>query len=307
MSVLVYAETHQGKFKKSAFEALSYAQNLNEEIAALCVNAIQPEELFAYGAQKVINLQSEQTIDAQVIAKQIDCEQFNFIVMSHATQGLNLAPQLVAKSGAALITNVVSQPSQLSPFRVARKAFSGKAIMEMESDAKCNILCLAVNAFELKQNPVAGEVENRAISAENSQISVEKIEALSNAKDLKTAEIVVSGGRGLKNAENFKLLEDLAEVLGAATACSKPVSDMDWRPHSEHVGQTGKNIAPNLYIAAGISGAIQHLAGVNASKRILVINTDAEAPFFKAADYGILGDAMEVLPKLTEALRKLKS
>jgi len=217
-----------------------------------------------------------------------------------------VAPMLAVMNDYSLITNVLEAPESISPFQVKRRAFSGKGFMHAKADAQGVIVTVSQNAFGVKENPVAGTEEVKNLSIANDDTKVISHKQSSGKLDLKEAEIVVSAGRGMKAPENWGMVEDLANVLGAATACSKPVSDIGWRPHSEHVGQTGKAISPNLYIAIGISGAIQHLAGVNSSKTIVVINSDADAPFFKSADYGVVGDAFQVIPELTQKIKALK-
>jgi len=228
-------------------------------------------------------------------------------VLPATNDASSFAPLLALKMNATLVTNLISAPSNVAPFTAERKAFSGKGIETIEVSEGSKVLTVLQNAFGLKENPVSGTEENANVSVGESKIKVLNVQHASSDKiDLKEAEIVVSAGRGLKGSENWGMVEDLAKTLGAATACSKPVADIGWRPHSEHVGQTGKAISPKLYIAIGISGAIQHLAGVNSSKTIVVINSDPEAPFFKSADYGIVGDAFEIVPKLTEEIKKFK-
>lgn len=305
MSILVYTETHNGKFRKNAFEAVSYAKSMEEEVVALAHNPDDATALFKYGASKVLVIKSEHP-STEALSKYLADNSQNIVVLAHSNEGATLAPFVAVHKKAALITNVLEAPTSTSPFTVKRKSFSGKGIMTVDTQDSSQVVTISPNAFGLKENPVEGSVEEVSLEAVSAKVKVENVEENSGKLDLKEAELVVSAGRGLKGPENWGMIEDLANVLGAATACSKPVSDIGWRPHTEHVGQTGKAIAPNLYIAVGISGAIQHLAGVNASKTIVVINTDPEAPFFKSADYGIVGDAFEVVPKLTEAIKKLK-
>lgn len=313
MSILVYTETENGKFKKNAFEAVSYAKSMadqsGESVTAFAINPNDASELFQYGANKVLVAKGDAhkispEVLGKLIAEQVDGD---FVVLAHSNSGASISPFLAFHLEAGLITNAFEAPSSLSPLKVNRKSFSGKGIMLAETSTDKKVITIAPNSFGIKSNAVEGNIEEVNLDFSAGKITVENVETSSGVLDLKEAENVVSAGRGLKGQENWAMIEELAELLGAATACSKPVSDMGWRPHSEHVGQTGKAIAPNLYIAIGISGAIQHLAGVNSSKNIVVINNDPEAPFFKSADYGIVGDAFEVVPKLIESLKKHKN
>jgi len=317
MAVLVYAESYNGHYKKAAFEAVSYAKSIankaGDTVTAIAINATESSDsLYKYGANKVLKVSNDalKNFSPNAYAKVLaDLKDGDTIVLPATNDASSFAPLLALKTDATLVTNLMSAPSGVSPFTAERKAFSGKGIETVEVTDGAKVLTVLQNAFGLKENPVAGteETANVSVSDADSKIKVGKVEHASSDKiDLKEAEIVVSAGRGMKGPENWGMVEDLAKVLGAATACSKPVADIGWRPHSEHVGQTGKAISPKLYVAIGISGAIQHLAGVNSSKTIVVINSDSEAPFFKAADYGIVGDAFEVVPKLTEELKKFK-
>lgn len=312
MSILVYTETENGKFKKNAFEAVSYAKTIADEagdtVTALAIDADDASQLYKYGASKVLVAKGDaHKVSPEVLGKLISEHAENFVVLAHSNEGASIAPFLAYNLEAGLITNAFEAPQSISPLKVNRKSFSGKGIMLAETTADKKVVTVSANSFGVKENAVDGSSEDISFDAAGGKVKVENVETNSGKLDLKEAEIVVSGGRGLKGPENWGMVEELADLLGAATACSKPVSDMDWRPHSEHVGQTGKAIAPNLYIAIGISGAIQHLAGVNSSKNIVVINNDAEAPFFKSADYGIVGDAFEVVPKLIESIKKYKN
>lgn len=313
MSILVYTETQEGKFKKIAYEAVSYAKGIADKngktVTAIAINPNDATELYKYGANKVLVLKNTDAhkVSPEKMGEFISSQAGSLVVFSHSNEGATYAPFVANKLEASIVTNVLAFPESLEPFKVKRRAFSGKGIMLVETKSSKNVITVPVNSYGIKENAVEGTTEEVAFDFSNGKINVEGVETSSGKIDLKEADIVVSAGRGLKGAENWGMVEELAEVLGAALACSKPVSDIGWRPHSEHVGQTGKAIAPNLYIAIGISGAIQHLAGVNSSKNIVVINTDAEAPFFKSADYGIVGDAFEVVPKLTEAIKKLKA
>ena len=319
MAVLVYAESWNGSFKKATFEAVSYAAQLankigTDAIAITIAHKGDTNELGNYGANKVLTITDEtlNTFNNQSYANAIVAASNHVnaetVVISNTNNGKAIAPIIAAKREAALITNAIELPSTLSPFTIKRKAFSSKAYALFSTDSNQKVISITPNAIGIHQTQVATSVESFSYNATDSDqrlksISVDK----ANGKiPLTEAELVVSAGRGLKGPENWGMIEELADLLGAATACSKPVSDIGWRSHSEHVGQTGIAINPQLYIAVGISGAIQHLAGVNASKNIVVINTDPEAPFFKAADYGIVGDAFEVVPKLIEAIKTHK-
>lgn len=317
MAILVYAESHNGQYKKAAFEAVSYAKAIADQagdtVTAVAINATDASDsLYKYGANKVLKVTSDalKNFSPNAYAKVLaDLKDGDTIVLPSTNDAASFAPLLALKTNATLVTNLTAAPTSVAPFTAERKAFSGKGIETIEVSDGAKVLTILQNAYGVKENPVAGteEAANVSISDADSKVKVVKVEQASSDKiDLKEAEIVVSAGRGLKGPENWGMIEELANLLGAATASSKPVADIGWRPHSEHVGQTGKAIAPNLYIAVGISGAIQHLAGVNGSKTIVVINNDPEAPFFKAADYGIVGDAFEVVPKLIEEIKKFK-
>lgn len=314
MAVFVYAENINGTYKKAAFEAVSYAKSiadqLGDTVTAVSVNPTDSsEQLYKYGASKVINIKDEglKNFSAKAFAQAMnEVADGNIIVFPHTTDASSVAPMLAVQKNFSLITNALAAPESLSPFQVKRKAFSGKGFMHAKADGNGVIVTVSQNAFGVKENPVAGTEEVKDLSVANEDTKVLSHEQSSGKLDLKEAEVVVSAGRGMKGPENWGMIEDLANTLGAATACSKPVSDIGWRPHTEHVGQTGKAIAPNLYIAVGISGAIQHLAGVNSSKTIVVINNDPEAPFFKSADYGVVGDAFQIIPALTEKIKALK-
>ncbi|WP_456421727.1 electron transfer flavoprotein subunit alpha/FixB family protein [Lutibacter sp.] len=317
MSVLVFAETSEGKFKKSNFEATSYgkkvAEQLGTNIVVLTINSSEPTQLYKYGAEKVLNVSSDNLktfnvkVYADVIKQAAEKENAQVIIIDTSANGLYLAPIIAVDLNAGYASNVVALPSSVSPFTIKRKTFSNKAFNNTQITTEIKVIGLAKNSYGLHENEVSGTVEEFSPSLIESTLVSQSIEQTTGKVTIADADIVVSGGRGLKGPENWGIIEDLAAVLGAATACSKPVSDLGWRPHSEHVGQTGKPVASNLYIAIGISGAIQHLAGVNSSKVKVVINTDPEAPFFKAADYGIVGDAFEVVPKLIEKLKEFKA
>lgn len=318
MSVLVFADSAEGKFKKSAFEVVSFgkkvAEQLGSNLVVLTINANKNEELYVYGAEKVIAVANDSlTIFnakayASVINQVVAAQDSSVVILDSSIDGLFVAPMVAVALNAGYASNVVALPSATNPFTVKRKAFSSKAFSNTVISSDKKVIGVAKNAYGIHENPVSGITESFDASISDADLSVKsvKIEKISGKVTIADADIVVSAGRGLKGPENWGMIEELASVLGAATACSKPVSDLGWRPHGEHVGQTGKPVASNLYIAIGISGAIQHLAGINASKVKVVINTDPEAPFFKAADYGIVGDAFEVVPKLIEKLKAFK-
>jgi len=319
MPVLVYTESEKGNFKKSAFEVASYASELAKimgtEVFAISVNADNPGELGAYGVTRVLNVSEPRLAKfnargtASLLRQAVSETGAKVLVTSSSTDTKYAISILAGMLKAGYVNNVVSLPETTEPLMVKRTAFSNKGFAYTELKGEPAIIGVSNNAFGIVENSVEAQVEAFAPNFSDSDFGVKSI-AVDKASDKVTiadAEVVVSGGRGLKGPENWHLIEDLAEILGAATACSKPVSDLGWRPHSEHVGQTGKPVASNLYIAIGISGAIQHLAGVNASKTKVVINTDPEAPFFKAADYGIVGDAFDVVPELIEKLKEFKA
>lgn len=318
MSILIYAESAEGKFKKVAFELASYAKKVAESlgttVTAVTINTGDVSELSKYGVDKVLKVTNDKLSGfsakayADVIKQAAQKEGAKLVVLSSTTDSIYLSPLVAVSLEAGFASNVVGLPVSTSPFQVRRSAFSNKAfnITEISSDVK--IIGLAKNSYGIFESAsnLSEEDFNPTIGDNDFGIKVASVEKGSGKVSIADADIVVSGGRGLKGPENWGMIEELAEVLGAATACSKPVSDLDWRPHSEHVGQTGKPVASNLYIAVGISGAIQHIAGINSSKVKVVINTDPEAPFFKVADYGIVGDAFDVVPKLIEKLKLFK-
>lgn len=314
MAIFVYAENINGIYKKAAFEAVSYAKAIADQagdtVTAITVNPTDSSDLlYKYGATNVINIQDDglKNFSAKAYAQAVnEVANGNTLVFPHTTDASSIAPMLAIMKDFSLITSVLEAPESLSPFQVKRRAFSGKGFMHAKADAAGVIVTVSQNAYGVKENAVSGSEEVKELSVANEDTKVVSHEQSSGKLDIKEAEIVVSAGRGMKGPENWGMIEDLAELLGAATACSKPVSDIGWRPHSEHVGQTGKAISPNLYIAVGISGAIQHLAGVNSSKTIVVVNSDAEAPFFKSADYGVVGDAFKIIPELTQKIKALK-
>jgi len=315
MSVLVYTENWKGKFRKSTFEAVSYASEsaklLRTDVVALSFGEVTDDELSKlgnYGASKVLSASGVSKGDSQATSNLFaeHTKDVNLIIFSGTNTAKMIAPRLAIKLKAGIVSNVISLPSNTSPLKVSRKAFSGKAIEKTIINTDKAILTLAPNAFGLVECGGNCSIEKIG-GSQKGDVNIKGEEIASGKVGLAEAEIIVSGGRGLKGAEIWGMIEELADLLGAATACSKPVADIGWRPHEEHVGQTGKAVAPNLYIAIGISGAIQHLAGVNSSKVMVVINTDPEAPFFKAADYGIVGDAFQVVPKLIEEIKKFKN
>ena len=315
MSVLVYAESEGGKLKKVAFEVASYgkavADQMGTDVVAITFNAQDASALGNYGIQKVLNIGEDQNFDAKIYASGIQqaaqASDASVVIVSSSADSRYLTPLLAVGLSAGYATNVVAVPSNLTPFTVKRTAFTNKAFVQTEIASAVKIIGVSNNAFGLVENATDCSVEAFTPQLASSSITVDAVDKATDKVSIADAEVVVSGGRGLKGPENWHLIEDLAATLGAATACSKPVSDMGWRPHSEHVGQTGKPVASNLYIAVGVSGAIQHLAGINSSKVKVVINNDPEAPFFKAADYGIVGDAFEVVPQLIEKLKAFKA
>jgi len=317
MSILVYTESENGKFKKSAFELASYgraiANNLGVELIAVSFNQQDPKPLEAYGIDRLIQIDHPSVEDFTVlqyaanITKIAQEKSSKLILLSSSANAKYLAPQLAVSLSAGYASNVVGLPLQLEPLTLKRSCFTNKAFNTCMLENEINIVGLSNNSFGIFENSKQMSIEQGSVVDTALNLKVEKVEKSTGKVTIADADIVVSGGRGLKGPENWHLIEDLADTLGAATACSKPVSDMGWRPHSEHVGQTGKPVASNLYIAVGVSGAIQHLAGINSSKIKVVINNDPEAPFFKAADYGVVGDAFEVVPELIERLKVFKS
>ncbi|MDD2983526.1 MAG: electron transfer flavoprotein subunit alpha/FixB family protein [Crocinitomicaceae bacterium] len=311
MTSLVYINGEHG-LVKSAFEAVTYAKKLGGDVIVVSSGkSADLGKLGEYGATKVLVDSSLEKIDAQQVtrlvaaaAEQVGAE---VIVFSHDLVAKAVAPRLSVRLKAGLVSGATSLPDTANGFSVKVNVFSGKAFGSVSVKTAKKIISLLPNSIQPELNGSACPVEEFAGHAGEASIKILEVKIPEGNIPLPEAELVVSAGRGLKGPENWGMVEDLAKALGAATACSRPVADIGWRPHHEHVGQTGVAIRPNLYIAAGISGAIQHLAGVNGSKVIVVINTDAEAPFFKAADYGVLGDAFEVLPKLTEAVKKFKA
>ena len=315
MSIIVYAESWEGKFRKSTFEAVYYAKNiaekLNQEVKSISVGNVSEDELKKlglYGSSLIESFPNISKSDGKSVAQIINenAESSNYIIFSDTFNSKSIAPRLSAKLAAGLVSNVITHLDDPKNPIFKRQSFSSKAIESVKLKSEKAIICIKPNSFDLKESSVDCSIKENSLSLEN-DLSVSGKDVNKGKISLSEAEVIVSAGRGLKGPENWKMIEELADTLGAATACSKPVSDIGWRPHSEHVGQTGKAVAPNLYIAIGISGAIQHLAGVNSSKVMVAINTDPEAPFFKAADYGVIGDAFEVVPKLIQELKNLRN
>jgi electron transfer flavoprotein subunit alpha len=305
--ILVYTEHNEGQFSKKNLEALSYAKALSDKVVALAVNIADATVLQTYGADKIITVTSDKLTTfsvktyVELILQVAQKEQVSTVLLPSSANTRYLAPVLAVKWGATYLSNISSLPQN---GKVQKVVFSSKAIAWLPLAQK-QVITLAGNATEVKQAPVQAEIETFAPTLSEDHITLVGTEKFTSKVSIDDAAIVVSGGRGMQTPDNWHIVEDLADALGAATACTKPVSDMGWRPHSEHIGQTGKPLSCDLYIALGVSGAIQHIAGVNASKVKVVINSDPEAPFFKAADYGIVGDLFEVVPRLTEKIKQL--
>jgi len=321
MSVLVYTQNWDGQFKKSSYELVSYAAKVAEMIGstvtALSIGAVNESELKklgTYGAAKILSVNNEfcKILDNQVYASIISQvaikENATVIVISNNNEGKAIAPRLSVRLKAGIGSGVSKLPVSLNPFTVYKRTYSGNAYANVVINTEIKILTLAQNSFEVIEKPINASIENFNVSVEASLLKTEvkDVQKQTGKILLTDADIVVSGGRGMKSPDNWAPLVELAGLLNAATACSRPVSDEGWRPHEEHTGQTGKIIAPNLYIAVGISGATQHLAGISSSKYIVAINSDKDAPIFEAAQYGIIGDASKVLPKLVEAVKEIK-
>ncbi len=322
MSVLVYTENWDGKFKKASFELISYgkaiAEKLGMPVYALAIGNVANDQLNLlanYGAEKIFHVKGDKvskfiaasyTHAIAEIAKKVDAK---VVLFDHNYTGRSVAPRLAVRLDAGTVSGVVALPISYAPFVVKRSVYTGKAFAEMQIDSEVKILSLMPNSFEVRENKVAASVETVDLDVADELLKAipVRIEKIEGKIPLTEADIIVSAGRGLKGPQNWGMIEELAHILGAGTACSRPVSDEGWRGHDEHVGQTGKLVHPNLYIAIGISGAIQHLAGVNSSKVMVVVNNDPEAPFFEAAHYGIVGDAFDVVPKLIEAVKAFKS
>lgn len=311
----IYAENSEGIYKKSVLEAASYAASIQKgSITAVCVgkpNDGESDKLAQYGVSKLLVIDSISAFDSQVysaaISNAFKQNGINTVVIANTYEAKSIAPRIAVAMDASLATNVIALPDTSTGFSVKRSVFSGKGFAYVNMDKSNKVIAITPNSTELVPMPVTIAVETIQANAIQSQTQIVSTSKSAGKIPLTEAEIVVSAGRGMKGPENWGMVEELADLLGAATACSKPVSDMGWRPHNEHVGQTGITIKPNLYIAIGISGAIQHLAGVSSSKVIVAINKDSEAPFFKAADYGIVGDAFEILPQLIAAAKASKN
>jgi electron transfer flavoprotein alpha subunit len=322
MSVLVYIENREGKFHKGAFELVSYASKIASQtgtnVVALSIGSVDQAELIKvakYGAARILSVNNPKlsTLDnsayTTVLEQAASQESAGIIILSSGFTGRAIAPKLSVRLKAGLVPFATALPSSYDPFIVRKKTFSGKAFADIEVKTATRIITISPNSYGLHESPVTAEVIDYAPEIPGSDFTtkVDSTEKFSGKVLLTEADIVVSAGRGMKGPENWGPIEELAGVLGAATACSRPVADEGWRPHTEHVGQTGKVIAPNLYFALGISGAIQHVAGVSSSKVIVAVNKDPEAPIFETADYGIVGDVQKVLPQLIQSVKELKS
>ena len=318
MSVLIFLDQSEGHIKKNSLEAASYGAKVAEMLGTTAEGIVfgtvndDLAGLGKYGLKKIHIAKNESlnnfddAVFTDIIAEAVKKTDAKVIIFSNNFNGKAIAPRLSVKLKAGLVSGAVALPELSNGFVVKKNVFSGKAFANVSIKTDIKIISLNANAYKITEDEGVAEVAELSVTVPEAKVKVKEVNKIVGEVPLSEAEIVVSGGRGLKGPENWGIVTDLAKALGAATACSRPVSDSDWRPHHEHVGQTGLAIAPNLYIAIGISGAIQHLAGVNRSKTIVVINKDPEAPFFKAADYGIIGDAFEVVPKITEAIKKLK-
>ncbi len=319
MPVLVYTENWDGKFKKLSFELVSYASEiahiLGETLTAVSIGSVDEHELGRlgnFGASKVVKVENDtlKYLDNQVftniLAQVAQKEGASVIVLSHNNTGKALAPRLSVRLKAALASGAANVPSPVHPFTVRKKVFSGKAFADVVLPTDVKVLTLAQNSFKVIETGGTATIESFIAEPGDPTTVVKEVQKQTGKVLLTDAEVVVSGGRGMKSPENWGPIEELAQLLEGAIACSRPVSDEGWRPHEEHTGQTGKIIAPNLYIAAGISGAIQHLAGVSSSKCIVAINTDKDAPIFEAADYGVVGDALKVLPDLIHTVKETR-
>lgn len=321
MSVLVYTENWDGKFKKLSYELVSYAAGVAKmtgtSVTAVSIGRVDESELRKlgdYGASKIVSVSNDNLVNldsqayASAIAEVVGKEGSKVIVIANNNTGKAVAPRLSVRLKAGVGSGVSKLPVNLNPFTVYKRTYSGNAFAHLVIKSDVKILTLSQNSFDLVPASNTATIENLSVSVDGSLVktAVTNVEKQTGKMLLTDADIVVSGGRGMKSPDNWSPLVELADLLGGATACSRPVSDEGWRPHGEHTGQTGKIIAPNLYVAVGISGATQHLAGISSSKYIVAINTDKDAPIFEAAQYGIVGDALRVLPKLVEAVKELK-
>ena len=322
MSILVYVENFDGKFKKHSFELASYAYQLSglmaTEAIALSIGHVAQEELKKlgnYGIGRVISIQNESLdvfdsmVHARVVSDVAQQESSSVVVMAHNNTGKALAPRVSVRLKAGIASGVSQLPESVNPFVIKKRAFSGNAFARIELRSDVKVVTLSQNSFDPVENPVEVALSTADLTIDKSAVKtrIQEVMKQTGKMLLTDAEIVVSGGRGMKSPDNWAPLLELAELLGGATACSRPVSDEGWRPHEEHTGQTGKIIAPNVYFAIGISGATQHLAGISSSKYIVAINSDKDAPIFEAAQYGIVGDASKILPKLVDAVKTMKS
>ena len=322
MSVLVYTENWDGKFKKFTYELLSYANQVAKDagtdLVAVSIGNVSDDELKTlgkYGASKIYNVNDAKynSMISQAYTKAIsevaDKESANIVIFANTYTGRSVAPRVAVRLDAGLVAGCTELPQSIEPFIVKKKAYSGKAFADVKVNADKKILTFNQNSYKINEDAKDISIEVFAPATNDADFKAKSIEIMkaSDKLDVGDAEILVAGGRGLKTKEKFEVLDQMADAIGpnCTVACSKPVADLDWRPHHEHVGQTGKVVAPNLYFAIGISGAIQHLAGVNSSKVIVAVNTDKDAPIFEAADYGIIGDAFEVVPKLIDAIKEM--
>jgi electron transfer flavoprotein alpha subunit len=320
MSILVYTENWDGKFKKLSYELVSYAaaiaKQIGTSVTAISIGNVSDEELKSlgnYGANKVLNLADEKykSLDNKAISSAVSsaatAEDASVVIFAHTNLGKAIAPRVSVKLNAGLVSGVTALPVSYDPFIVKKKVFTGKAFANVKIDTAVKVITFSQNSFEIieSDNNAAVETYSPSVDDANFSTTVKETNKVTGQVLLSDAEIVVSGGRGMKSGDNWTGLEEMADLLGAGLACSRPVSDEGWRSHGEHVGQTGKIIAPNLYFAFGISGAIQHLGGVSSSKVIVAINKDAEAPIFEAADYGIIGDVNKVIPQLIEGIKEM--
>ena len=321
MSVLVYTENWDGRFKKLSYELVSYAKSVAEltggDVTALSIGSVDQDELSSlgnYGASLVLSADGapsglDNQVYTSIIAAAMEKTGAYVLVMAHNNSGKALAPRLSVRLNAGLAAAVTAVPQSASPMVVSKKVFSGKAFGKVKVLSESAILTLAQNSYEINEEGGSASVEafDPGVDAASAQTTIKDVQKQTGKLLLSDADVVISGGRGMKSGDNWAPIEELADVLGGATACSRPVSDEGWRPHGEHTGQTGKIIAPNLYMAFGISGAIQHLAGVSSSKCIVAVNTDKDAPIFESADYGIVGDALKVLPELISEIKAAKA